>query len=256
MFLALGFVLPFFTGQIPQIGNMLLPMHLPVLLCGLICGWQYGLVIGLCLPLVRSMIFGMPPIFPTGIAMTFELAAYGLIVGLVYQAARQKNTLSVYRALIIAMIGGRIIWGIVRVLLTGVGSQAFTWHLFLEGALRTFPQRSCYNRHSRHHSPADSHSGTDGSAHPQRTAPTGESTGCEGLTYGTDCFYHPAKDSQTAERPSPFGHRNRRQMRRWKDHTSSKSFSGAFLFGHPSGPLFPSSTAANPGTLKTVRRKF
>lgn len=46
MFLALGFVLPFFTGQIPQIGNMLLPMHLPVLLCGLICGWQYGLVIG------------------------------------------------------------------------------------------------------------------------------------------------------------------------------------------------------------------
>lgn len=88
MFLALGFVLPFFTGQIPQIGNMLLPMHLPVLLCGLICGWQYGLVIGLCLPLVRSMIFGMPPIFPTGIAMTFELAAYGLIVGLVYQAAR------------------------------------------------------------------------------------------------------------------------------------------------------------------------
>ena len=112
-------------------------LFLPVLLCGLICGWQYGLVIGLCLPLVRSMIFGMPPIFPTGIAMTFELAAYGLIVGLVYQAARQKNTLSVYRALIIAMIGGRIIWGIVRVLLTGVGSQAFTWHLFLEGALLT-----------------------------------------------------------------------------------------------------------------------
>lgn len=64
MFLALGFVLPFFTGQIPQIGNMLLPMHLPVLLCGLICGWQYGLVIGLCLPLVRSMIFGHAAYLP------------------------------------------------------------------------------------------------------------------------------------------------------------------------------------------------
>ncbi|MDO4573109.1 MAG: ECF transporter S component, partial [Clostridia bacterium] len=38
MFLALGLVLPFLTGQIPQIGNMLLPMHIPVLLCGLICG--------------------------------------------------------------------------------------------------------------------------------------------------------------------------------------------------------------------------
>lgn len=38
MFMALGIVLPFFTGQIPQVGNMLLPMHIPILLCGLICG--------------------------------------------------------------------------------------------------------------------------------------------------------------------------------------------------------------------------
>ena len=51
-FLALGLVLPFFTGQVPQIGNMLLPMHIPVLLCGLICGWQYGLVVGLVMPLL------------------------------------------------------------------------------------------------------------------------------------------------------------------------------------------------------------
>lgn len=29
MFLALALVLPFLTGQIPQIGGMLLPMHLP-----------------------------------------------------------------------------------------------------------------------------------------------------------------------------------------------------------------------------------
>lgn len=137
MFLALGFVLPFLTGQIPQIGNMLLPMHIPVLLCGLICGWQYGFVVGLCLPLLRSMIFGMPPIFPTGIAMTFELAAYGLIIGLIYQRAKQKNVLSVYTALICSMLGGRIVWGIVRVLLTGVGSNAFTWKLFMEGAFLT-----------------------------------------------------------------------------------------------------------------------
>ncbi|MDE7019870.1 MAG: hypothetical protein K2P23_03060, partial [Lachnospiraceae bacterium] len=37
MFMAIGIVLPFFTGQIPRIGNMLLPMHIPVFLCGLIC---------------------------------------------------------------------------------------------------------------------------------------------------------------------------------------------------------------------------
>ena len=61
MFMAIGFVLPFLTGQIPQIGNMLLPMHLPVFLCGLICGWQYGLAVGFILPLIRSLVFGMPP---------------------------------------------------------------------------------------------------------------------------------------------------------------------------------------------------
>ena len=33
VFLALGLILPFFTGQIPEIGNKLLPMHIPVLLC-------------------------------------------------------------------------------------------------------------------------------------------------------------------------------------------------------------------------------
>lgn len=53
MFFALGLILPFFTGQIPQIGSMLLPMHIPVFLCGFICGWKYGGVIGFLLPLMR-----------------------------------------------------------------------------------------------------------------------------------------------------------------------------------------------------------
>lgn len=71
MFIAIGLVLPFFTGQVPQIGNMLLPMHIPVLLCGLICGWKYGILVGFILPLLRHTIFGMPILFPTGIAMAF-----------------------------------------------------------------------------------------------------------------------------------------------------------------------------------------
>lgn len=39
MFLALAYVIPFLTGQIPQIGSMLCPMHIPVLLCGLYSGY-------------------------------------------------------------------------------------------------------------------------------------------------------------------------------------------------------------------------
>lgn len=79
MFLGLALVLPLLTGQIQTIGKMLLPMHLPVLLCGLICGWQYGAVIGFIAPLMRSLIFSMPPLYPTALAMSFELAAYGFL---------------------------------------------------------------------------------------------------------------------------------------------------------------------------------
>lgn len=34
MFLAIGLVLPFFTGQLHALGNMLLPMHLPYCCAG------------------------------------------------------------------------------------------------------------------------------------------------------------------------------------------------------------------------------
>lgn len=134
MFMAIGIVLPFFTGQIPQIGSMLLPMHLPVLLCGLICGWQYGGVVGFLLPLVRSLWLGMPPIL-TAAAMAFELAAYGVIVGVLYNRSKWKCVLSLYRALVVAMIGGRIVWGLATVVITGVAGEAFTWGMFVSGAL-------------------------------------------------------------------------------------------------------------------------
>lgn len=137
MMLALGYVLPFFTGQIPQIGSMLCPMHLPVLLCGFLCGWQYGAAVGLVLPLLRSFLTGMPPLFPTAIAMTFELAAYGFLAGFLYARSRWQCVIALYRCLIAAMLGGRVIWAIVRVLLSGVSGQAFTWEMFLSGAFLT-----------------------------------------------------------------------------------------------------------------------
>lgn len=134
MFLAIGMVLPFLTGQIPQIGNMMLPMHIPVLLCGLICGWQYGAVLGFVLPLLRYLIFGMPVLFPTGAAMAFELMTYGLVIGLVYSLSRWKCIISLYRALIAAMIAGRIVWAAAQMILLGVSGGAFTMKMFLAGA--------------------------------------------------------------------------------------------------------------------------
>ena len=90
LYLALALVLPFLTGQIPQIGSMLCPMHIPVLLCGFICGWPYGLVTGLIAPVLRSFLFGMPQLYPTAIAMTFELAAYGAVSGMLYHLMPKK----------------------------------------------------------------------------------------------------------------------------------------------------------------------
>ena len=46
LFLSLALVLPFLTGQIPEIGSMLCPMHIPALLCGFFCGWPWGLAVG------------------------------------------------------------------------------------------------------------------------------------------------------------------------------------------------------------------
>ena len=134
MFLAIGLVLPFLTGQIQQIGNMLLPMHIPVLLCGLICGWQYGGIIGFILPLLRFALFGMPPV-PNCISMAFELATYGLVIGLLYSRSKWKCVVSLYRCLIFSMIAGRLVWGAAQAILLGVSGTPFTFNMFLAGAL-------------------------------------------------------------------------------------------------------------------------
>ena len=134
MLLSLGWVLPFFTGQLPQVGSMLLPMHVPVLLCGLLCGWQYGGAVGLILPLSRSLLFGMPPLYPTALSMSVELCVYGLTIGLIYGCFRKQDPLRVYAALLPAMLLGRLAWGGTQTLLLGFGESAFTVELFWAGA--------------------------------------------------------------------------------------------------------------------------
>lgn len=134
MFMAIGIVLPFFTGQIPRIGSMLLPMHIPVFLCGLICSWQYGAAVGFVLPLLRSAVFGMPVLFPTAAAMAFELMTYGFATGFLYNRSRWQCIISLYRSVIAAMLSGRVVWGIVQIIFMGISGNAFTWKAFMVGA--------------------------------------------------------------------------------------------------------------------------
>ena len=133
LFLALALVLPFLTGQIPQLGSQLCPMHLPILLCGFFCGPWYALAAGLAAPYLRLAVFGMPPLMPSGIAMSLELATYGFAAGMLYRWLPERKG-SLYIALLGAMLLGRGVWGASRVVLAGLSHSTFTWTAFLTGA--------------------------------------------------------------------------------------------------------------------------
>lgn len=134
--LAIAMYLPFLTGQIQTIGNMLCPMHIPVFLCAYICGWKWAAAVGLVSPLLRYAAFGMPPIMPIGLGMAFEMMTYGIVAGLLYKIL-PKKMVNIYLSLIISMIAGRIVWGIARLVIAGVAAGEFTWQMFISGALLT-----------------------------------------------------------------------------------------------------------------------
>lgn len=132
LFLALAIVLPFLTGQIQTIGQLISPQHIPALICGLVCGWPSGLAVGVLSPLLRSLLFNMPPFPNAALPMAFECGAYGLLTGLLYplflRLYRKENHLpAILTALVLAMIGGRIVGGTARAALLAfgiIGSQS------------------------------------------------------------------------------------------------------------------------------------
>ena len=134
LFLALAYVMPFLTGQIPEIGSMLCPMHIPVLLCGFICGWPWGLVVGLVAPLFRSLTIGMPPLYPTAVCMSLELAVYGAAAGWMHRHLPRKKPY-IYVSLLTAMLAGRLVWGGAMFVCLGVSGGQFTAAAFLAGAV-------------------------------------------------------------------------------------------------------------------------
>ena len=133
LFLSLAYVLPFMTGQIPEIGSMLCPMHLPVLLCGFICGPYWGLAVGFVAPLFRSLTLGLPPLFPTALSMALELCAYGAVAGMMHKALPRKKPY-IYFSLLTAMLVGRIVWGIMMYVFVGIGGGSFAFNAFIAGA--------------------------------------------------------------------------------------------------------------------------
>ncbi len=135
MFLAIGMILPFFFGQIPQIGSMLLPMHIPVFLCAFICGWQYGVPMAIVLPLIRSFLFSRPNLYPEAIAIAFEMAIYALVAGLLYNSSSWRCLRSLYRSLIISMVAGRVVRAIAQLSLLGIKGAPFSFSGFFSAVI-------------------------------------------------------------------------------------------------------------------------
>lgn len=125
--IALCVVLPIAFHVIPNAGTVFLPMHIPVLLCGLVCGWQYGLMCGVLGPLVSSVLTGMPPaaILPS---MMVECGVYGCTAGLMMEYIRTGRTCAdLYLSLPTAMLVGRLLGGISKVLIFAPGTGLKAW---------------------------------------------------------------------------------------------------------------------------------
>ena len=134
IFFAVAMVLPFWTGQIPEIASMVCPMHIPILLWGYYCGGFWGAVTGAVAALVRGAAFGMPQLFPNAVCMAFELAAYGLVMGILREKWKDVK-LGVFAMLAAAMVIGRVVWGIAMFACMGFNPAKFGFGDFITGAV-------------------------------------------------------------------------------------------------------------------------
>lgn len=128
--LAVGMVLPFLTGQLQSFGQLISPLHIPVFICGLTCGWGWGAALGFILPILRGLIFGMPPFPAVGLPMAFEMLFYGLVTGLLYprllKVFRSNHIIAMLIAMVVAMIVGRCAGGAAKALMIGLQNHRAT----------------------------------------------------------------------------------------------------------------------------------
>jgi riboflavin transporter FmnP len=112
LFLALGILLPLGFHALEIGGRVFLPMHIPVLLAGFLAGPYSGFLVGLLAPSLSYLMTGMPPSYAVPL-MSLELPIYGLVAGLAYY----RLHLNMYVSLLIALILGRIMFGLGLLLL-------------------------------------------------------------------------------------------------------------------------------------------
>lgn len=131
-FVAISVLVPVIFHAVGGLGKVFLPMHIPVILCGFICGPYYGLLCGVIAPILSAMCTGMPVMFPNGIIMAFELAAYGFVSGFLYLRGR-----AILTALLIAMLTGRLISGALMACVLGFAGKSYGLSAFITASFLT-----------------------------------------------------------------------------------------------------------------------
>jgi hypothetical protein len=111
--IALGIGLPF-AFHLVGLGKVFLPMHIPVLLCGFLTDSWTALFVGALTPVLSAVLTGMPTLVPpVAQAMTVELTLYGVLSSFFYRKMRWN----VYVSLALAMLAGRLVYGVLGVAL-------------------------------------------------------------------------------------------------------------------------------------------
>lgn len=120
--LAIGLLLPQVFHIIPgNLTGIISPMHLPAFFAGLILGPFYGALVGMLIPLLSSIITGMPPLMPIAACMMVEIGIYGLVCGLLIKK------FNIFVALLIAIVAGRIGYVSALSLIQGITSIEIWW---------------------------------------------------------------------------------------------------------------------------------
>lgn len=132
-FIAAGVFVPVGFHRL-GLGIAFLPMHIPVFIGAFLCGPYLGMAGAVCTVALSSMITGMPPIFPTGVCMMAELAVYAGVCAAIMKK-RRYTMLSLYAALIAAIVAGRIVNGIAGVLAAGITGGSYSLSTFVEGSI-------------------------------------------------------------------------------------------------------------------------
>ena len=130
VFILLDVLVPRLFHAFHLAGATYLPMHIFVLMAGLLFGWRAGLIVGLLTPISSYAVAQMPAasILPQ---VTVELAAYGLVAGLL----RERLNLKPIWSLLGAMVAGRIalfvtvaaIYLVAGVIYSPLGAAATPW---------------------------------------------------------------------------------------------------------------------------------